>query len=501
MIFVHQIFISHAKEDQAEASRICELLEADGNRCWLASRDATMSKDGGAAMLDAIRTADLVVLVFSASANASPGVLREIERAAAYKRPVLSVRVDNATPNVSLQHYLNLAPQPGALTPLDSLEKPAAGPAAEAAARRRRPSRKIWAMALGASAVAVALGLGLGLGLAGTDHQGVWTELRPAGSLPAERNGQSMVYDPSHGQVIMFGGATPSLRSDFPTTFLNETWTYDPSANTWTKLKPPGYHPSPRAGQAMAYDPVTHRLIMFGGQNENYAFLDGTWAYDPAANTWAELKPSGTVPAARCAHSMVYVPDTGKLVMFGGTGGAPQPVTPFPLGTELFNDTWAYDPGANTWTNLNPAGAVPEIRGFFTMAYDPIARKVILFGGATATALFSDTWAYDPAANRWTHLSPAGTVPAARGGQVMAYDPPTRKMLLFGGGSFTGVFDDVWAYDSAANAWKELRRSETVPSARACATMVCDPTTQRLILFGGVEYGPTNFNDTWAFST
>ena len=42
------------------------------------------------------------------SANASPYVLREIERAVAYERPVLSVRLDGAPPSPSLEYYLNL---------------------------------------------------------------------------------------------------------------------------------------------------------------------------------------------------------------------------------------------------------------------------------------------------------------------------------------------------------------------------------------------------------
>ena len=50
----------------------------------------------------------------------------------------------------------------------------------------------------------------------------------------------------------------------------------------------------------MAYDPTTRRLIMFGGrrrQSAGYVTFNDTWAYDPVANTWTELKPAGT-PAA-----------------------------------------------------------------------------------------------------------------------------------------------------------------------------------------------------------
>ena len=50
----------------------------------------------------------------------------------------------------------------------------------------------------------------------------------------------------------------------------------------------------------MAYDPVTHRLIMFGGLSDTAASLDDTWAYDPAANAWTELHPNGHAALSPC---------------------------------------------------------------------------------------------------------------------------------------------------------------------------------------------------------
>ena len=105
----HQVFLSYATEDADSARLLCRVLEAEeGIRCWLAPRDVPAGTDYAAAILDAIKDAGLVLLLFSASTNASPYVLREIERAVAYERPVLSVRLDGATPNSSLEYYLNM---------------------------------------------------------------------------------------------------------------------------------------------------------------------------------------------------------------------------------------------------------------------------------------------------------------------------------------------------------------------------------------------------------
>ncbi len=109
MFLAHQVFLSYATEDADSARLLCRVLEAEeGIRCWIAPRDVPAGTDYAAAILEAIKNAELVLLLFSAFTNTSPYVLREIERAVAYERPVISVRLDSATPNPSLEYYLNM---------------------------------------------------------------------------------------------------------------------------------------------------------------------------------------------------------------------------------------------------------------------------------------------------------------------------------------------------------------------------------------------------------
>ena len=73
-------------------------------------------------------------------------------------------------------------------------------------------------MWIGLAAVLLVAAIGLGLGLVLTQHtpssaglapgHGAWAELSPPGTLPAARVGHAMVYDPSSGRLIMFGGLT-----------------------------------------------------------------------------------------------------------------------------------------------------------------------------------------------------------------------------------------------------------------------------------------------------
>jgi hypothetical protein len=311
-----------------------------------------------------------------------------------------------------------------------------------------------------------------------------WTKLNPAGTLPSARSWSSMAYDPGTSRVIMFGGGTVGG----PTLF-NDTWAYDPAANTWTELDPQGTLPAGRSSHQMVYAAGGGRLIMFGGRDLAGSSLNDTWAYDPAANTWTELDPQGTLPARRTLYQMVYDPSSGLIILFGGRSG----------GGVFLNDTWAYDPAANNWTELKPSGTLPPPRALCGMAYDPAAHRLIMFAGATFTRdddwhWFDDTWAYDPAANTWTDLSPEGESPSERDGPSMVYDPSSGLIILFG-----GMHNDTWAYDATANAWTDLSPAGTVPSVRDYQSMVYAPPTGRAIMFGGLSDTEGDLGDTWAY--
>ncbi len=519
----HSVFLSYTQQDQEAASRVCSLLEADGIGCWLASRDAVESEDKAAASIEAIRSSDLVLLIFSASANSSPYVLREIERAISYERPVLSIHLDDAVPNPSLEYYLNLwqwleapdgvehrreeivaavhrqlagspdrgnAPEPDPPAPLDAEEGPEAGRREEAVSpHERRRKARIVAFALAVVAVAVGLGLGLGLGL--TSDHATWAKLAPLGTLPSVRFGHSVAYDSNDGLVIVFGGQSPSA-------YLSDTWAYDPAASVWTERHPSGSIPSERVFQATAYDSDSKRVVLFGGLSypNTSSVLDDTWIYEPAADTWTELHPIGPVPSARAGHTMAYDPITKRVILFGGA--------PDISGTEgSLDSTWAYEPSKNTWTELKPSGPVPAARQGHVMAYYSAEGLMTVFGGAAAPRDLNDLWAYDPSANTWIELKPSGPSPKGRNGAALCYDPLVDRLVLFGGfnggsAAATGYVGDTWEYDFAKNKWTEIESNRQAPVPRQFSSLVFCPTVRRAILFGGVS-SKAFLNDAWAF--
>ena len=312
-----------------------------------------------------------------------------------------------------------------------------------------------------------------------------WTNLNPttgAEGGPVARANSSMVYDSASGRVILFGGM------DSGGIFLNDTWAYEPIANTWADLEPSGSLPATRALHSMVYDSASDKVILFGGMDNGGKFQSDTWAYDPIANTWTNLNPSGNRPVARTNSSMVYDPDSGKVILFGGMDVA----------FLMLGDTWVYDPTANSWAELTPTGSSPTARAGHAMVYEPGNGKVILFGGKTDTGFLNDTWAYDPAANSWTELNPSGTPPSARAFDSLAYDPSSHKAILFGGQDGSAVLRDTWDYDPTANAWTNLHPAGNLPSARGRYAMVYGLGSGGVILFGGYDASPCA-NDTWAY--
>ena len=263
-----------------------------------------------------------------------------------------------------------------------------------------------------------------------------WTELHPGAVAPSARSYPEMVYDSASSQMILFGG-------DDASGSRNDTWTFDPATVAWTELSPTGIAPPSRFGHAMVYDPGSRQVLLFGGVNSSTTgLLNDLWAYDPTDNTWTRLEPSGTPPVKRMWHSFVYDPGSQLVILFGGYGGASGST-----GANL-DDLWAYDPAANSWAELDRMGERPLARQGHAMVLDSGSGDLLLYGGCDGLTGLGDVWRYDPAVNSWTQLEPKGDAPAGRDSHAMTYDGATQATILFGGYSFTGNFDfnDTWTY-------------------------------------------------------
>jgi hypothetical protein len=101
------IFISHSSQNKDVADIICKTLEESGLRCWIAPRDVTPGVPYAEAILKGIYSSRLFLMIFSEASNASPQVLREVERAVAKNIPLLTVKIEEAPMTPSLEYFLS----------------------------------------------------------------------------------------------------------------------------------------------------------------------------------------------------------------------------------------------------------------------------------------------------------------------------------------------------------------------------------------------------------
>ena len=117
----HDVFISYSTRDKATADAVVARLEAVRLRCWVAPRDIVPGMEWGEAIVDGIHRARVMVLIFSSSANASPQIRREVERAVNHGLPIVPFRIEEILPSRSLEYFLSSPHWLDALTkPVDA---------------------------------------------------------------------------------------------------------------------------------------------------------------------------------------------------------------------------------------------------------------------------------------------------------------------------------------------------------------------------------------------
>jgi formylglycine-generating enzyme required for sulfatase activity len=100
------VFISHSSRDVKVARDICEAIERRGMPCWISGRDVGPGENFGDAIVDAIERAKVMVLVFSANANNSDEIKKEIALASQHRVAVIPVRVEDITPSNAFRYEL-----------------------------------------------------------------------------------------------------------------------------------------------------------------------------------------------------------------------------------------------------------------------------------------------------------------------------------------------------------------------------------------------------------
>lgn len=104
---MHDVFISYSSKDKKVADSICHSFEENGIRCWYAPRDVAPGVDWREAIMAAISTAKIFVLVYTKDSNQSRQVLNEVTAAFDSACIIIPFRVDDVQMAPALAFYLN----------------------------------------------------------------------------------------------------------------------------------------------------------------------------------------------------------------------------------------------------------------------------------------------------------------------------------------------------------------------------------------------------------
>jgi len=315
--------------------------------------------------------------------------------------------------------------------------------------------------------------------------------LSPASPMPAAGEDCAMIYDPVLHRIVLFGGKNNANQN------LNEVWTLELEKNLWQKIAIAGESPPASEDHAVIYDPASHRMILHGG--EDGFTTNKLWALDLTTMLWRNMTPQSEAPA-REDHTAIFDSFNKRLVIFGGQNNDGQSVA-----SNLY-DLWAFNldpasPRFEQWQSLTSRDEHPPGRSDHVAAYDEKKNRMVIYGGwdKDQKLPFDDTWAfYFPAIpyapGKWKALKTRQSHPPARRHAVGVYDSTRNWFIIFGGFGSTGYLNDVWAFDLDNDVWLNLTPG---PQPRLDQQAIFDPRGQRLIIYGGDAKLAEKFHDLW----
>jgi len=275
-----------------------------------------------------------------------------------------------------------------------------------------------------------------------------WSQLTPSGSGPAFGSYGSAEVNDDAGRLIV-------VTADTSNPFVLSGAAGLAGTPTWSTYPAPG-HPVQK-NAAAAYDPSTNALILYGGCNGGcWPITNQVWVLNHAngvggSPAWSLLPTSGGPPAARHAMARGYDPASHRLVIFGGQDGGGN-------GGATYPDVWVLtnadgSAGSSTWVQIFPDNAPPPGQYAPSSWYDVASNRLMVAGGAaqgTGTAT-NAVWALTNANGlggtpHWVNLIPESAAGSPSGFlyRPAAYDAADNRAILVESGT-----SNVWLITNA----------------------------------------------------
>jgi hypothetical protein len=190
-----------------------------------------------------------------------------------------------------------------------------------------------------------------------------WSPIQTSTSPAAPRVLEAFASVGTSDQLLYVGADHP------------DTWTFDPASATWTDVLAAG---APKVGSNGVYVPNLGTVIVATSSTSTESA--GAWAFkqDAPGPRWEQIRTTGMPPYNRLGSSLVYDPENRRLIIFGGETDDFE-----------YDDLWSLDLTRDPapWKQEMPLGDAPgRTYGHFAI-YDPARRAMILIRGDYANNL------------------------------------------------------------------------------------------------------------------
>lgn len=101
------VFISYSSKDAAEAERLRRLLRERGVETWMAPGDIPAGQKYAGVIVSAIRGCACFLLVLTENTQSSTWVPKEVERAVSFKRPIVTLTLEDVELNDEFSLYIS----------------------------------------------------------------------------------------------------------------------------------------------------------------------------------------------------------------------------------------------------------------------------------------------------------------------------------------------------------------------------------------------------------
>jgi RHS repeat-associated protein len=326
-----------------------------------------------------------------------------------------------------------------------------------------------------------------------------WTHLTPSGG-PSARQRAAAAYDPSSNRLIVVGGCENGCTTARADAWVLTNANGSGGAPLWIALPDA---PGSRFGHAGAYDPAQRRLMVFGGSSGSSLHAD-LWILSDATGmgtpAWATLGVAPG-PSAREGASAAYDPLSNRLLVFGGREAT----------GSVSGETWELSNAngvgaASAWSLMATSGAPPAPRWGHASFYDAAVRRLVVFGGTgagieTGTNIPANDVAVLASDGSWVHLEPATPPAPARFLCASAYSPGRARLVVVGGRNnrvTPSVLDDLWTLSDPIGRLplasdNQATQSFVAPIADAGATYYWRVVDRD-------QHGAANGSPVWSFS-